>query len=247
MDQTLLLAGLFLAVAVLYSSVGHAGASGYLAAMALVGLAPATMKPTALALNILVAAIVTTRFHLAGYVRWRALAPFLVASVPLAFLGGAITLPAALYKPLVGLVLLAASVRLFATASALATRPDREPSVPLWLALPIGGALGLLAGLTGTGGGIFLTPLVLFAGWAGPRFAGGLSSGFILANSVSGLAGNVAAVQAVPSAIPVWLATVAIGGLIGAELGARRFGTAQLRRALALVLVVAGLKLIFLG
>jgi hypothetical protein len=243
----LLLAALFLAVAVLYASVGHAGASGYLAAMALVGLTPATMKPTALALNILVAAIVTTRFHLAGYVRWRSLVPFLVASVPLAFLGGAITLPATLYKPLVGVVLLAASVRLFGTAGAMASRPDREPQVPARLALPIGGAIGLLAGLTGTGGGIFLTPLVLFAGWAGPRFAGGLSAAFILANSVAGLAGNLAAVQALPPAIPVWLATVAVGGLVGAELGTRRLGMAQLRRALAIVLVVAGLKLIFLG
>jgi uncharacterized membrane protein YfcA len=114
------------------------------------------------------------------------------------------------------------------------------------LAVISGAVIGLLAGLTGTGGGIFLTPLLLAAGWAGTRFAAGTSALFILANSVSGLAGNVASVGNVPSAIPLWLAAVAVGGFIGSELGSRTLPAPWLRRGLALVLLVAGLKLIFL-
>jgi uncharacterized protein len=110
-----------------------------------------------------------------------------------------------------------------------------------------GSGIGLLSGLTGTGGGIFLTPLILFAGWSSARVAAGISAAFILANSISGLLGNVASVQALPPALPVWLLAAGAGGIVGAELGARRLGTPALRRALAVVLVIAGLKLIFLG
>jgi uncharacterized protein len=241
------LAGAFLVVAILFSSVGHAGASGYLAAMALIGLAPEQMKPTALALNILVAGIVTLRFHAAGLIEWRSVAPFVAGSIPLAFVGGALVLPAEAYKPLVGLVLLFAAYRLFRTAgmadAEVAPRVRVQP-VPAVLA---GAGIGLLAGLTGTGGGVFLTPLLLFAGWAPPRLAAGISAAFILANSSAGLAGNVASVQALPGALPLWLAAVGVGGLLGAELGARRLAVPTLRRVLALVLVVAGLKLILLG
>jgi uncharacterized protein len=237
----------FIAVAVLYSSVGHAGASGYLASMALLGVAPETMKPTALALNILVAGIVTLRFHLAGHVRWRPVAIFLIGSIPMAFVGGALTLPGELYKPLVGLVLLFAAFRLFRIAGMSETGQEGEAHVPPIPAVVVGAGIGLLAGLTGTGGGIFLTPLLVLVGWAGARVASGISAAFILANSISGLLGNFASVHAIPPALPLWLAAVAVGGLAGAELGARRLGVPALRRALGVVLVVAGLKLIFLG
>jgi uncharacterized membrane protein YfcA len=247
MDEALILAVAFFAAAILYASVGHAGASGYLAAMGLVGLAPATMRPTALALNILVASIVTVRFHLAGQIRWRSVVPFVVGSIPLAFIGGALTLPVGLYKPLAGVVLLVAAGRLGITAARAAAAEEPVPRIPVVPAVGVGGVIGLLSGLVGTGGGIFLTPLILFANWAGARAAAGISAAFILANSVSGLLGNVASVQALPAALPLWLGSVAIGGLIGAELGARRLGTANLRRALAVVLLVAGLKLIILG
>lgn len=243
----LALVGAFFVVAVLFSSVGHAGASGYLAAMALLGLAPETMKPTALALNILVAGIVTVRFQLAGHIRWRSVAPFVAGSIPLAFVGGAITLPGEIYKPLVGAVLLFAAYRLVASAGMgdpAEADFDRIPDVP---ALMAGAGIGLLAGLTGTGGGIFLTPLLLFMRWSPARVAAGISAAFVLSNSLSGLVGNVTSLQAVPGELPLWLAGVAIGGVIGAELGARRLGIPTLRRALGLVLVVAGLKLIFLG
>jgi len=246
-DPAIPLALAFFAAAVLYASVGHAGASAYLAAMALLGIAPATMRPTALALNILIASLVTLRFHLAGQVRWRAVLPFLVGSIPLAFVGGALTLPPGIYKPLAGAVLIVAAGRLFMTAGRAAATEEPEPRIPTVPAIASGGVIGFLSGLVGTGGGIFLTPLLLFARWAGARAAAGMSSAFILGNSISGLLGNVSAVQGLPAALPLWLLAVAAGGLIGSEIGARRLGTVGLRRALAAVLVVAGLKLILLG
>jgi hypothetical protein len=243
-DQTLLLALLFLAAAILYGSVGHAGASGYLAAMALVGLAPDVMKPTALVLNILVSTIVTIRFARAGYVRPMAILPFLIGSVPAAFVGGALTLPANIYRPIVGGVLLVAASRFGITAGR--SSEEFPPRAPLPAAVVSGAGIGLLAGLTGTGGGIFLTPLLLAAGWAGTRFAAGASAAFILANSVAGLTGNIGSVGHLPAAIPFWLGAVAIGGVVGSELGSRRLPPPAFRRALAVVLVIAGLKLIFL-
>jgi hypothetical protein len=243
-DPTLLLAALFLVAALLYGSVGHAGASAYLASMALVGVAPEVMKPTALVLNILVAGIVTIRFARAGYVRPLALLPFLAGSVPAAFIGGGLALPATLYRPLVGAVLLVAAARFGWTASSAGA--DSPPRAPWHGAFASGAGIGLLAGLTGTGGGIFLTPLLLAAGWAGTRFAAGTSAAFILANSISGLAGNLASVGSLPPAIPLWLGAAAVGGAIGSQLGSRRMPAPWIRRALAAVLLVAGLKLIFL-
>lgn len=244
MDQVLVLAALFFAAAVLYGMVGHAGASAYLAAMGIVGVAPEVMRPTALTLNILVALIVTARFGRAGYVRPMSALPFLLGSVPAAFVGGVIALPGEVYRPLVGATLIFAAARFGITAA----RPAQEfaPRPPLVPAVVAGAVIGLLAGLTGTGGGIFLTPLLIAAGWAGTRFAAGTSVIFILANSVSGLAGNVGAVGGIPAAIPLWLGVVAVGGAIGSELGSRRLPAPWVRRALAAVLLVAGLKLIFL-
>lgn len=244
MDPVLILAALFLVAAVLYGMVGHAGASAYLAIMALVGVAPGVMRPTALVLNILVASIVSLRFGRAGFVRPMTALPILAGSIPAAFVGGAITLPGEVYRPLVGAVLIFAAARFGITAA----RAGEEfpPRPPIVLAVVSGAVIGVLAGLTGTGGGIFLTPLMLAAGWAGTRFAAGTSAIFILANSISGLAGNIASVGDVPDAIPLWLAAVAVGGLIGSELGSRRLPAPWLRRGLALVLLVAGLKLIFL-
>ena len=178
------------------------------------------------------------------YVRPIAILPFLIGSVPAAFLGGALTLPADIYRPIVGGVLLVAAARFGITAG----RPSEEfaPRAPWPAGLVSGAGIGLLAGLTGTGGGIFLTPLLLTAGWAGTRFAAAASAAFILANSIAGLAGNLGSVGHLPSAIPLWLGTVAVGGIIGSELGSRRLPPPGFRRALAAVLVIAGLKLIFL-
>jgi uncharacterized protein len=233
---------IFLAAA-LYSSVGHAGASGYLAAMAFIGLAPEAMRPTALALNILVASIATVRYARAGHFEWRTFYPFVVASVPFAFLGGTLQLPSHVYKTVVGVILLIAAVELIRSArKAFETEGHRHaPMIP---ALLVGAAIGLLSGLTGTGGGIFLSPVMLFAGWAGTRRTSGVSAAFILCNSVAGLAGVTTSWAALPDALPVWLVAAALGGLLGTQLGCWVLPVPALRYALAAVLVIAGSKLI---
>lgn len=249
MIDPLLLAAFFFIAALLYASVGHAGASAYLAIMALTGVAPDVARPTALALNIVVATFVTLRFWRGGYISGRALLPFLLGSVPLAFLGGSLPVAPDLYRKLVGLVLLlaAAGMALTARRAAAADTGRAVPQVPTVPAVGIGAAIGLLSGLTGTGGGIFLSPVLLFAGWAETRAASGLAAPFILGNSIAGLAGNVSRLAAVPSTLPVWIVAVVIGAIIGSEVGNRRAPTLWLRRALSVVLVIAGFKLIFLG
>jgi uncharacterized membrane protein YfcA len=242
--ESLLLAALFFAAALLYASVGHAGASAYLAAMALVGFAPAAMRPTALVLNLFVASIVIVRFARAGHLPWRQLVPLAIGSVPMAFVGGLIELPGELYRPLVALVLLAGALRLATTASSSTDEVRR--GVPVLPGVAAGAAIGLLAGLTGTGGGIFLTPLLVLAGWTATRDAAGLSGAFIMVNSISGLAGLLLGAVALPTAIPLWVGAVIAGGLIGSWLGAARFSILSLRRALAAVLVLAALKLLLL-
>ncbi|HUH16329.1 MAG TPA: sulfite exporter TauE/SafE family protein [Methylomirabilota bacterium] len=240
--EALLLAAAFFAAALLYASVGHAGASAYLAAMALVGLAPETMRPTALVLNLFVASIVVVRFARAGQLPWRQLLPLAAGSVPMAFVGGSIELPGEVYRSLVAFVLLAAAWRL-ATGGA-AEQPGR--GVPVIGGIVAGAGIGLLAGLTGTGGGIFLTPLLVLAGWTRAREAAGLSGAFILVNSLSGLVGVSAGGMSLSPALPLWVIAVVAGGLIGSWLGAARFSILNLRRALALVLVLAAAKLLFL-
>lgn len=241
--EALLLALLFLAAAMLYSSVGHAGASAYLAAMALLGLAPEVMRPTALVLNLLVASIVIIRFHRAGHLPWTNLAPLVASSVPMAFVGGVIQLPGEVYRPLVAAVLLVGAWRL--AVARLGTDQART-RIPVMPGLAVGGVIGLLAGLTGTGGGIFLTPILVLSGWARTRDAAGLSGAFILANSASGLAGVVTGGISLPPELPLWALAVGTGGVIGSWLGAARFSVLGLRRALSLVLVVAAAKLVFL-
>jgi uncharacterized membrane protein YfcA len=241
-STALILTAAFLAASFLYASVGHAGASGYLTAMALVGLAPAQMRPTALVLNILVASIASIKFYRSGTFSWQLFLPLAAASIPFALVGGAITLPGHIYEFALGLVLVYAAFRMY-WMSTLFVSQDIQP-LPLYLALISGATIGLLSGLTGTGGGIFLTPLLLFAGWATPRQASAVSAVFILVNSIAGLIGQSADLTALPSAIPIWLIAVAIGGWIGAEYGSRRWGSIQTRRALALVMIIAALKMV---
>lgn len=240
----LALAGVMFAGAALYSSVGHAGASAYLAAMALFGVAPATMRPVALVLNIAVAILATFRYARAGLFSWSLFWPLALASVPMAFVGGALHLPVTIYRPLVGLVLLAAALRLLwsGTGEQAVAGPLRPPT--LLQKMPAGAGIGLLSGLTGTGGGIFLSPLAIFLRWSTPREVSGVSAAFILVNSIAGLAGNVASVGALPRETGIYLAAVIVGGLIGTHLGVSRLPTPALFRALAAVLVIAALKLI---
>jgi uncharacterized membrane protein YfcA len=242
MLEVWLLAALIFAAALLYSSVGHGGASGYLMAMALCGLAPDEMKPAALALNIIVAGIGTIRFARAGHFSWRLFLPFTAASIPLAFAGGYLTLPPEVYRPVVGVVLLFAAVRFFLVAPAVDAADKRRVPVPV--ALVCGGAIGLLSGLTGTGGGIFLSPLLLFMRWAEPKETSGVAVAFMLSNSIAGLLGRALKVPTFPEGIAVWAVAAALGGLIGSEFGSKRLGNRALYRLLALVLVIAGLKMI---
>ncbi|HYG08959.1 MAG TPA: sulfite exporter TauE/SafE family protein [Pyrinomonadaceae bacterium] len=242
----IILSLLIFAAAALYSSVGHAGASGYLAAMALFGLAPAAMKPAALCLNILVATIATFRFARAGCFHWPLFWPFAVASIPLAFVGGALTLPTTIYKQIVGLTLLYAAVRLFLfTRAKTAAAATATGNVPLAPSLLLGGLIGFLSGLTGVGGGIFLSPLLLLMGWADTRRTAGVSAAFILVNSIAGLSGNLTNLQTLPAALPYFALAAVVGGVIGAEFGSRRLASVTIRRLLAVVLVVAGVKMIF--
>lgn len=232
---------LFLGAA-LYSSVGHAGASAYIAAMALFNTAPAVMRPTALVLNILVASFASWRYIRAGFFDWRSLWPVLAGAIPMAFLGGWIQLPGAYYRPLVGVVLLFAAARLMFTPAAREAGPTRP--MPVSLGVPAGILIGFLAGLTGTGGGIFLSPLLLFAGWATPRSASGIAAAFILCNSIAGLAGNFTAVRALPPDLPYLAGAALAGAVVGTTLGISRFANATILKALGLVLLIAGLKMI---
>ena len=242
----LLAAGLFLLVAVLYSSVGHAGASGYIATMALLGFAPEQIKPTALALNLLVGGIGLLRFWRSGHIRWRNVLPFVATSVPIAFFAQGIQLPKHSYEWLLAFVLAAAAIGVFRTASQ-AERDDADSvarDVPWLPGLIAGTVIGVLAGLTGTGGAIFLTPLLLFRRWMPTRQASGTSVAFVWANSLSGLAGQVYAGKPLPHTLPVWLAAVAIGALIGTQLGLRWLPVRGLRYALGAVLLIAAGKLL---
>jgi uncharacterized protein len=243
--EAIVLTALIFAAAILYSSVGHAGASGYLAAMALVGLAPEVMRPTALTLNILVAVIATAKFVKVGAFSWRLFWPFALTSVPLAYIGGMLELPGHVYKPLVGLVLLYAAWRSFRTAKRPAPPTVARPPVALLLAT--GAAIGFLSGLTGVGGGIFLSPLLLFFHWAEMKTISGIAAAFILVNSIAGLLGVLTSAPALPAALPFWGVAAVAGGYLGAEYGSRRLGNPAIQKLLAVVLVIAGAKMIAAG
>jgi uncharacterized membrane protein YfcA len=210
--------------------------------MGLYSFAPSVMKPTALALNILVAAVATLKFYRAGLFSWRLFWPFAVASIPAAFIGGATTLPTRSYKIVVGIVLLYAAVWMFRSSLRPLQATAHPP--PLWAAIVSGLAIGFLSGLTGVGGGIFLSPLILYMAWADTRATSGVAAPFILVNSIAGLLGHLSSVSQLPPSIPVWGAAAVIGGWIGATYGSKHAPPPILRQLLSLVLIVAGVKLI---
>lgn len=227
-------------IALLYSSVGHAGASGYIAVLSLGQFAATVIKPTALVLNVLVACLGSFHFWRAGHFRWSLFWPFAALSVPAAFLGGFVHLPSGVFKPLLGLVLLFSAFRLCCrqTAAEAASPPPRA------VALGVGAGIGLLSGLTGTGGGIFLTPLLLLLRWARTKEAAAASALFILVNSVAGLAGYLTSRQPVPSLAWVLAVAAIAGGATGSYLGSTRLPVRAIQLLLAVVLVIAGTKLL---
>ncbi|TFG86108.1 MAG: sulfite exporter TauE/SafE family protein [Chromatiales bacterium] len=235
----ILTAGVFV-VAALYSSVGHAGASGYIAVMSLLSVAPPEIRPIALTLNILVASIGTWQFWRAGHFSWPLFWPFALLSVPAAFLGGYLNLPTQAFKILVGIVLLVSAAQLLVRPPAESDL--RQPST--LVAFGLGGGLGLLSGLTGTGGGIFLTPLLILKGWARTKSAAAVSAPFILLNSASGLLGNLSATKTFPAFAVALLVAALVGGSIGSYFGSRRLPHTAIKRLLAIVLCIAGFKLI---
>ena len=261
-----LLAALIFAIAGLYAAVGHGGSSGYQAAMALLGVDPALMKPIALTLNIVVSFIATVRFLRAGYFSLRVFLPFALSSVPMAFVGGGLTLPPQIFKPLIGLVLLFAAFRLVVpvrarTAAApndphaLAADPQTstaqfisDPTAPHWITgLAIGAALGLLSGMVGVGGGIFLSPLLVFMNWGRLREISGISALFILVNSAAGLAAKPTSLLLLPPALALYALAAVAGGWLGAGYGSLQLGNTGIRRVLAAAILIAGVKMLLEG
>lgn len=244
----ILLTLLLALMALLYASVGHAGSSGYQASMAILGVSAEMMRPTALSLNIIVSLIATWQFARQGCIDGRRLKWLAFASVPAACLGGFLELPQGWYYLVLAAILWVAAVRLWITAvQAGISEAQVKQEQPEWLLLVAGGVLGLLSGLTGTGGGIFLTPLLVLCGWATPRQAAGLSAAFILANSPAALLGWWRKTQGtivLPELLPLWMVLVAGFGWLGAWYGSRYGTPVILRRLLSLALVVAGAKMV---
>ena len=233
-----------LAVAFFYSSVGHGGATGYLAALALLGVAPASAKVAVLIVNVLVASVAWWRFWKAGHFDGRVLLTFAVASVPCAWLGSRVHVSPQTYKLVLGAVLSVGGIILL-----LRARWQTEDVVVrklFWpVALLVGALLGFLAGLTGIGGGVFLSPVLYLFRWVKPKTTGGIAAGFIVVNSIAGLVG--AGWEKITHAGPLlWLTLPAvIGALLGTHLGARRWSSVTFSRVLAGVLIFAGGKLLW--
>jgi len=254
-NDDILLTILLALMALLYSSVGHAGSSGYQAAMGLFDVPSEMMKPIALFLNIVVASIGTWQFARRDSVDWRRLLWLVAGSIPAALVGGYLTLKPGWYYVLVGIVLWIAAVRLwfvglpgFKQQNSASETP--QPRLDYRLLLLVGIVLGFLSGLTGTGGGIFLTPLLVLCGWSTPRQAAGLSVAFILANSPAGLIGwwhKTGGNVALPALLPWWMVLVGVFGWLGSWFGSKYGSPVVLRRLLALVLIIAGAKMVMQG
>ncbi len=236
---------LFFLAALLYSSIGHGGASAYLALLVLSGLARPETVPLVLALNIAVALTAFVNYHRAGHFSMRLLWPFAVTSVPAAFIGGSLNISMRIFSVILGAALLVAAVRFLLFNSSRQAQIAHPPDSLLLIALPAGAILGLLAGLVGIGGGVFLSPLLLLLGWADTRQTGAVTAGFIILNSASGLIAQT--LKSTPDWSLLWplLVTVVIGALIGSWWGAFKLSTTRLQQVLGAVLLAAGVKLLF--
>jgi len=228
-------------VAFLYASVGHGGASGYLALMALYGIAPAVMKPTALLLNIFVSLIAFIQFYKAKHFNWKIFLPLALASLPLAFVGGLMVINGDVYKKILGFLLLLPVIR-FAFFANTDVTELKKPSIIL--SVIIGGSIGLLSGMIGIGGGIILSPILLLLKWTNQKQTAAISALFIFVNSLSGLAGQLVKGIEFNSSMFGYVIVALAGGLLGSYFGARRFNHPVLQKILATVLLIAAIKLI---
>lgn len=228
--------------AALYSSVGHGGASAYIALMTLFGLAPAEVRPAALVLNIIVAGLGAIRYLRAGRFDWNVFWPFAIAAIPAAFLAGRIELAPSLYKPLLAAALALAALRYLVWPQTDAAKETHRPQ--LWVALLAGAALGALAGLTGIGGGVYLSPVMVYAGWSDPKRATGIAALFIVVNSLAGLAGRLSSLASVPAYLPWLIVAVIIGAVAGTSLSLAKLDKRGVLRALGVVLGLAAIALV---
>jgi uncharacterized membrane protein YfcA len=237
----ILACSLFFIIAILYSSVGHAGSSGYLALMALLSFAPETIKPTSLVLNIIVSSIASFKYIREGCFDRKIFIPFVLSSIPMAFIGGYITLNQKYFRLIAGLFLVIAALLLVVREYSRSKETEIK-KMPLTFGLGIGGAIGLISGLIGVGGGIFLSPIIISANWTSVKKASGIAAMFILCNSVAGLSGHLAGLNKVDHYIIYWIPAVVLGGLLGSHLGTVKFNNKVIIACLFLVLLTAGLK-----
>ncbi len=244
MDSVLFFYILLLVIAFLYASVGHGGASGYLALMALFGVAPVVMKPTALLLNLFVSLTAFLQFYRGKHFVWKVFLPLALASIPMAFLGGLITVDAGIYKKILGVLLVFSVIRMLMPAKkiSLELKPANFSG-----ALMMGGTIGLLSGMIGIGGGIILSPLLILFNWTDQKQTAAISALFIFVNSVSGLLGQLTKGIQFSTDMYIYVVIAFTGGIAGAYFGAMKFKQEVMKKILAVVLIVAAYKLLFTG
>lgn len=244
-SETAMLSAAFLITSLIYAAVGQAGASGYIALMGLAGFAPLAMKTTALSLNLVVAAISTAIFLKAGRLSWRNVWPFAALGFPFSMLGGAVHLAENVYFPIVGLVLILSALQMGRTVfRGKSSKPDAIVVPPFGVALATGAVIGFISGTTGTGGGVFLAPIILSMNWGTVRQSAATTAVYNLTNSAAALVGAYTAWDHIPRELPIWLVAVATGGSVGAFVGSRYLSERWLRTILAFLLLVSGIKLV---
>jgi uncharacterized membrane protein YfcA len=240
--NSLLFGVLIFIVAFLYSSVGHGGASGYLAVLSFLSISPNQMSTTSLVLNILVSTISFIFYLREGYFSFKLTFPFILASVPAAFLGGLLHIEAKTYYLLLAIVLILASIRLFINLKEDKKVNVRLPKLSLTLSSGVG--IGFISGIIGLGGGIFLSPLMILMKWADPKVTSASSAFFILVNSISGLCGKAVSNSIDFGFLTPFILFALVGGFSGSYLGSKKFSSLVLKRMLGIVLIIAALKLI---
>lgn len=233
---------LLLLVAFLYSSVGHGGASGYLALMAFFSFAPDTMRSTALILNVFVSAVSFIQYYKSGYFQWKLFLPFAVTSIPAAFIGGMIKIDDSIYRIILAAMLLFSVMKLIGL-NIKTTNEIKKQSI--FISLVIGALIGFVSGMIGIGGGIILSPVILLLHWADLKQTAAVSALFILVNSIAGLAGVFRNEFHFTNVMGIMIITAFAGGLIGSYFGAKRFNELKLRYLLSAVLIIAAVKLVF--